>query len=96
MDYVPGQQLADCWDEMGVPAKTRMAKDLARAMADMFELTASHCGVLLSLNDSQRSLRHELSAVDGSSVDEPASMEAYTEVVDSDFLIGPVDDIPFL
>ena len=47
MDYIPGQRLADCWDEMGVPAKARTAKDLARAMAEMFALTASHCGALL-------------------------------------------------
>ena len=25
----------DCWDEMGVPQKTRTAKDLARVMAEM-------------------------------------------------------------
>ena len=68
MDYIPGQRLADCWEEMGVPQKTRTAKDLARAMAEMFALTASHCGSLLhdrSLNDSQRSLRYEPSTVHG-------------------------------
>src|SRR5258706_15305929 len=66
MDYVPGQRLDDRWGEMGVPQKTRTAKDLARAMAEMFALTASHCGVLLhdcSLNDSQRSLRYQPSVV---------------------------------
>ena len=92
MDYIPGQRLADCWDDMGVPQKTRTANDLTRAMAEMFSLTASHCGVLLrdrSLNDSQRSLRSEPSPMD-------APDEAYTEVVDGDFLIGPVNDVTFL
>ena len=92
MEYVRGQQLADCWEAMSVPQKTRTAKDLAKAMAEMFALTASHCGALLrdlSLNDSQRSLRYESSAVDT-----PA--EAHTEVVDGDFLIGPVNDLTFL
>ena len=58
MDYVPGQRLMDCWDDMGVPQKPRTAKDLARVMAEMFALTASYCGTLLcgrSLSDSQRS-----------------------------------------
>ena len=90
MDYVPGQRLVDCWDDMGVPQKTRTAKDLARAMAEMFALTASHCGVLLrdcSLNDSQRSLRYHSG---------PIAAEVHTEVVDGDFIIGPVNDITFL
>ena len=92
MDYVPGQRLDDCWDAMGVPQKTRTAKDLARAMAEMFALTAPHCGVLLhdrSLNDSQRSLRYEPSVMD-------APVEAHVVVSDSDFLIGPVNDVTFL
>ena len=94
MDYVPGQRLMDCWDDLGVPQWTRLAKDLARAMAEMFALTASHCGALLcdrSLNDSQRSPRYpsEPSAAD-------APVEAHTEVVDGDFLIGPVNDLVFL
>ena len=61
MDYVPGERLVDCWDEMGAPQSTRTAKDLARALAEMFALTASHCGVLLrdhALTDSRRSLRY--------------------------------------
>ena len=92
MDYVPGQRLADCWDEMELPQKTRIAKDLARAMAEMFALTAPHCGVLLhdsSLNDSQRSLRYEPSVVD-------APDETHEVVPDNDFLIGPVNDIALL
>ena len=97
MDYVPGERLMDCWDDMGVLQKTRTAKDLARAMADMFTLTASHCGVLLrdrSLDDSQRSQRYEPRAGDAPIVDAPD--EAHTEVVDGDFVIGPVNDITFL
>ncbi len=77
---------------MGVPQKTRTAKDLARAMAEMFALTASHCGVLLhdrSLNESQRSLRYEPSVVD-------APIDAHVVVPDGDFLIGPVNDVNFL
>ena len=30
MDYLPGQRLMDCWDDMGVPQKTIRAKHLAR------------------------------------------------------------------
>ena len=71
MDYVPGERLVDCWDEMGVPQKTRTAKDLARALAETFALTASHCGVLRDRG-------------------------AHAEVVDGDFVIGPVNDITFL
>ena len=94
MDYVPGQRLMDCWDDLGVPQWTRLAKDLAWAMAEMFALTASHCGALLcdrSLSDSQRSPRYrsELCAVD-------TTVDAHTEVVDGDFLIGPVNDLVFL
>ena len=107
MEYVPGQRLADCWDEMGVPQRTRVAKDLARVMAEMFALTASHCGSLLrdlSLDDSKRSLRYEPSAVNASVVDASimdtlevdAPDEAHTKVVDGDFLIGPVNDLSFL
>ena len=107
MEYVPGQRLMDCWDEMGLPQKTRTAEDLARAMAEMFTLTASHCGSLLrdlALDDSKRSLRYDPSAVDASVVDksvvvandEDAPDEAHAEVVDGDFLIGPVNDIDFL
>ena len=94
MDYVPGQRLMDCWDEMGVPQKTRTAKDLARAMAEMFALTASHCGALLcdrSLNDSQRSPRYRSEPCAGDT-----TVEVHTEVVDGDFLIGPVNDLVFL
>ena len=97
MDYVPGQRLMDCWDEMGVPQRTRTAKDLAKVMAETFALTASHCGVLIcdsSLNDSQRSLRYQPRVVDASLVDAPA--DPHTEVVDGDFVIGPVNDIIFL
>ena len=97
MDYVPGERLVDCWDDMGVPQKTRTAKDLARAMAEMFALTASHCGVLLrdrSLTNAQRSLRYKPSAVGAPVGDSPD--EAHTEVVDGDFVIGPVNEITFL
>ena len=97
MDYVPGQRFMDCWDDMGVPQKTRVAKGLARLMAEMFALTASHCGVILrdsSLNESQRSLRYRPSAMGASLVEAPT--EAHTEVVDGDFVIGPVNDITFL
>ena len=94
MDYVPSQRLMDCWDEMGAPQKTRTAKDLARVMAEMFALTASHRGALLrdrSLNDSQRSPRYHHEPVAGD-----ATVEAHTEVVDGDFLIGPVNDLTFV
>ena len=91
MDYVPGQRLMDCWDEMGVPQKTRTAKDLASVTAEMFALTASHCGTLLcdrSLNASQRSPRYGC---------EPnAAVEVHKQVVDGDWLIGPVNDVAFL
>ena len=91
MDYVPGQCLTDCWDKMGVLQKTTMAKDLARMMAEMFVLTASHCDVLRdrSLNDSQCSLHYKPSTVD-------APTKAHTEIVDDDFLIGPINDVTFL
>ena len=94
MDYVPGLRLMDCWGEMGVPQKTRTAKDLARVMAEMFALTASHCGVLLcdrSLNDSQRSAGYRYEPFGGDT-----TVEAYTQVGDGDFLIGPVSDVTFL
>ena len=87
--------------------KTRTAKDLARAIAEMFTLTTSHCGTLLrdlSLDDSKRSLRYDPSAVDASRVnspvvdrfDEDAPDEAHIMVVDGDFFIGTADDLTFL
>ena len=107
MEYVPGRRLIDCWDDLGVPQRTTTAKDLAMVMAEMFTLTASHCGSLLrdlSLDDSKRSLRYDPSAVDASVVDvsvvvapdEDTPDEAHTTVVDGDFLIGPVNDFAFL
>ena len=97
MEYLPGQRLVDCWDDMGVLQKTRTAKDLAKAIAEMCTPTASHCGSLLrdlSLDDSKRSLRDEPSAVAASIVVAPD--ETHTKVVDGDFLIGPVNGLTFL
>ena len=101
MEYVPGQRLLDCWEDMGVPQKTTTAKDLARAMAEMFTVTASHCGSILrdlSLDDSERSLRYEPSTVDAFVVDAPVvDVDAPNEAhIDGDFLIGPVNDLVFL
>ena len=107
MEYVPGQRLVDRWDEMSVPQKMRTATDLARAMAEMFTLTASHCGSLLgdlSLDDSKRSLRYEPSAEDASVVNslavntpyKDAPVEAHKRVIDGDFIIGPINDLTFL
>ena len=97
MDYIPGRRLVDCWDDMGIPQKTTMAEDLAGVVAEMFALTASHCGSLLcdlSLDNSKRSLRYEPSAADTSVV--VASDETYTTVVNGDFLISPINDLTFL
>ncbi|KAL0958432.1 hypothetical protein HGRIS_000574 [Hohenbuehelia grisea] len=95
MDYVPGQRLADCWDELGYEKKTKTAKDLARVMAEMFVFTSSHCGSLLrdlSLADDQRSRRYHHVTPDHPS--SPA--EEYKEVLDGSYLLGPVNDVAFL
>ena len=84
MEYVPGWRLIDCWDDLGVPQKMTMAKDLAMVMAEMFALTPSHCGSLLcnlSLDDSKCSLHYNPSAVDAS-------------VVDVSVVVAPDEDTP--
>ena len=63
-------------------------------MAEMFALTASHCGTLIcdrSLSDSQRSPCYCNEPFAGDAI-----VEVHTQVVDDDFLIGPVNDVAFL
>ena len=84
MEYVLGRRLVDCWDDLGVPQKMTTAKVLVMVMAEMFALTPSHCGSLLcnlSLDDSQRSLHYDPSAVDAS-------------IVDVSVVVAPDEDTP--
>ncbi|CCA75255.1 hypothetical protein PIIN_09239 [Serendipita indica DSM 11827] len=62
-EYIPGKCLRECFDDWSQAPRRRFASDLARTLARLYTLTASHCGCVLfdrSLDENQRSLRYWL------------------------------------
>ncbi len=48
MDYMPGVNLDDCFENLSYEQRKRTAKDIARAMAALFDITSNCCGSILS------------------------------------------------
>lgn len=97
MDYIAGQQLADCFDDLGYPQKHQIASDLAQIMHSLFSITAPLAGSLFYVRQSQ-----ELSPLRFGGVAHPdAGCSLPSTIVDIgstklSMNPGPINDITFL
>ena len=90
MDFVPGERLIDCWDELSPDAKRRNATDFAKILSSLYSITSTHCGSLISLaslSESQRARRF------GDRPSLPPTFNGNTSLGPATF--GPVNDLCF-
>ncbi|KIP07758.1 hypothetical protein PHLGIDRAFT_408172 [Phlebiopsis gigantea 11061_1 CR5-6] len=90
MDFVSGERLIDCWDELSLEAKRRATKDLASVMSELYAFTSSQCGSLFrddSLNDEGRAKRF------GNPPSLPPTADSYNP--SGQFKVGPINDFVF-
>jgi hypothetical protein len=93
MDFIPGKDLIDCFDEFSPEQATRTATDLADIVSQLFSITSNYCGSLLrdySLTEDQYPPRYKTQN------NNPGSMAPHSEFVDCKLRIGPLNDIHFL